>query len=587
MRRSLVLAFSIVALNAGELPNTAPIAVHAASQKAAFERLKADFIEACWKQNPEAAIGAGYYKYADQLPAPDAAERGRGLAFAAEWLKRLGTFDEKHLDVQDRIDLALLRNQLEASRWYATEFKSHEWNPSEYNVAEAFGLILGTGYAPLDARLRTVATRLKQVPAYYAAAKANIHNPTPEHTQLAILQNKGALGVFGEDFRKQVDGSGLSAAEKTELKAAADKAQAAIQDYITFLEATGRALKATGGRSFRIGKQLYEKSFAFSIQADCTGEELYRRALIEKEKLHARMDEMTGKLWPKYFGAEPMPAQRLERIGRMVARLSDKHIAADQFVAEVKRQIPVLERWVTEHKLVDLDPEKPLVVRETPEYMRGVAGASVSAPGPYDPKANTYYNVTPVEGTPAQKESYLREYNDYILQVLNIHEAIPGHYVQLLHANKSPSLVKALFGNGAMIEGWAVYSERMMLESGYGGDSPEMWLMYSKWNLRVVCNTILDYGVHVQGMAEPQAMELLTKEAFQENTEAREKWHRAQVSSVQLSSYFAGFSAIYDLREKMKTRQGGKFDLRGFHEELLSYGSAPVKFIQKLMLDKR
>ena len=298
------------------------------------------------------------------------------------------------------------------------------------------------------------------------------------------------------------------------------------------------------------------------------------------------MDELASGLWPSLFGAEPLPADRLDRIGRVVARLSEHHVAADQFVAEVKRQIPVLERWVTDHKLVELDPAKPLVVRETPEYMRGVAGASISAPGPYDPQANTYYNVTPVEGTPANQESYLREYNDYILQVLNIHEAVPGHYVQLLHANKSPSLVKALFGNGAMVEGWAVYAERMMLESGYGGNTPEMWLMYSKWNLRVVCNTILDYGVHVLGMTEDEVRRLLTKEAFQEAAEADEKWHRAQVTSVQLTSYYAGYSAIRDLREQLKARRKERFDLKAFHEELLGYGSAPVKFLRQLMLDQ-
>ena len=554
--------------------------------KASFSRFKSEFIEAYWKQNPESAVAAGYYKYADRLPIPDVAERRRGLAFAAAWLQKLKAFDEASLDVQDRIDLRLIRNQLESECWDTTVFKAHQWDPSSYNVARTFGLILGTDFAPLESRLRMVAKRLPQVVPYYATAKATLKSPTLEHTQLAILQNKGTLGLFGAGFLKQVDSSTLTDPEKTRLKAEATKAQAAIQDYITHLEGLEKKLQSTGGRSFRIGKNLFEKSFAYSIQADCTAEELYRRALVEKEKLHSRMAAMAVQLWPKYFGTEPMPSGRLDLIGRMVEKLSQKHVTADGFVAEVKRQIPLLDRWVKEHDLVELDPSKPLVVRETPEYMRGVAGASISAPGPYDPKANTYYNVTPLEGTAAQQESYLREYNEYILQVLNIHEAIPGHYVQLLHANKSPSLVKAIFGNGAMVEGWAVYSERMMLESGYGGNTPEMWLMYSKWNLRVVCNAILDYGVHVQGMSEDKAMHLLTREAFQQDSEAREKWHRAQVTSVQLSSYFAGYAAIYDLREQLKVQQGAKFDLKRFHEQFLGYGSAPVKFIRELMAPK-
>ena len=152
----------------------------------------------------------------------------------------------------------------------------------------------------------------------------------------------------------------------------------------------------------------------------------------------------------------------------------------DDFLPEIRRQIPLLQDWVISHKLLTMDPKRPLQVRATPIYQRGVAGASVDAPGPYRPQDRTFYNVTPLDGeTPEQAESSLSEYNHWILQILNIHEAIPGHYAQLVHANKSPSIVKSVFGNGAMVEGWAVYGERMMLESGYGGNTPEMWLMYS------------------------------------------------------------------------------------------------------------
>ncbi len=171
-----------------------------------------------------------------------------------------------------------------------------------------------------------------------------------------------------------------------------------------------------------------------------------------------------------------------------------------------------------------------------------------------------------------------------MLPVLNIHEAIPGHYVQLVYANRSPSLIKSIFGNGAMIEGWAVYSERMMLESGYGEHKPEAWLVYSKWNLRSVCNTILDYGVHVLGMTEAEAIDLLTRQAFQTEAEAADKWRRVKLTSVQLTSYFAGYAAILDLREQLKRERAGAFDLKGFHEQFLSYGSAPVRVIRELML---
>ena len=227
-------------------------------------------------------------------------------------------------------------------------------------------------------------------------------------------------------------------------------------------------------------------------------------------------------------------------------------------------------------------------MRETPLYLRGFAGAGIKAPGPYDPTANTYYNVTPLDGyTPERAESYLREYNDWMLQLLNIHEAIPGHYVQLVHANKSKSLVKTIFGNGAMIEGWAVYGERMMLDAGYGGGTPEMWLIWMKWNLRAVANTIIDYQIQTGDLTRGAGGQLLTREAFQSEAEATDKWRRATLSQVQLASYFSGYSEITALRDEEKARLGETFSLRDFNNKFLSYGSAPVRYIRELMRESR
>ena len=246
-----------------------------------------------------------------------------------------------------------------------------------------------------------------------------------------------------------------------------------------------------------------------------------------------------------------------------------------------------LAAFVNSKKLLYLDPTKPLVVRKTPSYMEGSgAGASISSPGPYDLHGNTYYNVSPLTNYSGdQAESYLREYNHYMLQILNIHEAIPGHYAQLVYANQSPSLIKSILGNGAMIEGWAVYSERMMLEEGYGNNEPELWLMYYKWHLRSVCNTILDYSVHVLDWPEKVAVKFLTDDAFQQPAEASGKWRRVKLTQVQLCSYFTGYSEIYDFREELKVKQGKDFDLKKFHEKFLSYGSAPVPYIRELMLE--
>jgi uncharacterized protein (DUF885 family) len=354
-----------------------------------------------------------------------------------------------------------------------------------------------------------------------------------------------------------------------------------INGFVNFL----KTLKNEHPRPFNIGKELYFKKFEMDIQSKFTAEEIYQRALQRKKELHQKMFASAVSLWPKYFGKERLPSDSLVLIKKMIDKLSVNHTHRDSFQTEIDHQIPKLIEFIKQKDLIYIDPSKPLVVRKEPAYMQGVAGASISSPGPYDKNGNTYYNVgTLANYSAAEAESYLREYNDYILQILNIHEAIPGHYTQLVYSNNSPSLIKSLFGNGAMIEGWAVYTELMMLENGYGNDAPEMWLMYYKWHLRSVCNTILDYSIHVKNMPEKDALHLLVNEAFQQEAEAKGKYKRVSLTQVQLCSYFTGFTEIYDLRASMKKKQGDKFVLKQFHEQFLSYGSAPVKYISESML---
>jgi len=551
-----------------------------------FQAHTAQVLDEMWREFPEYAAYVGNYKYADQLTVPDQARRDRSVAFYDRQLAALGQFDPLMLTPSNRVDLALMKNRFEKSRWSLVTFKDWQWEPSTYNVGGGFDRLVNTDFAPLDARLRMVLARLEKVPAYYAAAKASIEDPTLEHTQLALLQNKGALSVFGPELMKKVEASGLNAAEKALFAKRADAARAAINDYIAYLNALESRLKAGPARSFRIGKALYEQKFAYDIQSGFSAEQLYRRALADKAAMHDAMEKVARELWPKYVGNAPMPADRLAMIRVVTDELGKRHTNREAFVDVIRKQLPQLEAFVREKDLLDQDASRPLHVRETPLYMRGGgAGASVSAPGPFDPTANTYYNVTPLDGMSAEEaESFLREYNDWTLQILNIHEAIPGHYTQLVHANKSKSLVKSLFANGSMIEGWAVFGEKMMLDAGYGDRSPEIRLAWMKWNLRAVMNTILDYEIQTMDLQRDAAITMMMREAFQERTEATEKWRRATYSQVQLASYFNGYAEITALRDEMRAKQGRDFSVKGFNNKFLSYGNAPVKLIRELMI---
>lgn len=568
-------------------PNSTTETAMQNNQNESFATFKSALIEDYWAYYPGRALYEGYYKYDNRLMVPDEGTRNAERDFATDMLARLSEFDAAALDAANASDLAILKNQMAKTLWYNDAFKSGEWDPSRYNVAGAFGLILGTDYKPLDERLQVILRRMENIPAYYEAAKANIKLPTLEHTDLAIQQNKGALGVFETLIPESVAKSTLSGEDKAAIDARLASSLAAINVYIDWLEEKRTDLVDGNARNFRIGAELYEQKFALDIVSSVTARQLYEQALTEKSNLHARMIKLSQDMWPKYFPGTDYPEDELVGVKQMIDHLSARHIDREGFVDEVRRQMPIINQFIIDNDLVEMDSTRPLVVRETPEYQRGIAGASVNSPGPYDATANTYYNVTPLDDyTSEQAESYLREYNHWMLQVLNIHEALPGHYTQLVHANKSPSMVKSLFGNGAMIEGWAVYGELMMLENGYGENEPEMWLMYSKWNLRTVVNTIIDYSIHVLDMSEDEVLDMLINEAFQEQTEATEKWRRATLSQVQLTSYYSGYAGILAFREELKDRMGDNFDLKTFHGKFLSYGSAPVPVIRKMMLEE-
>ncbi len=702
-------------------------------QNALFNSFKEGFLAKYWQLNPGSAAYNGLEEYNKILQVPNEKTFKMKKNFYNRFLSSLKRFKLDELSAANKTDYALIKSTLEASIWYLDNFKAHEWNPSIYNIGGGFDRVLTSQELTNSEKLNDIAHKMINVPDYFEAARKNIHNPTREHTDLAILQTKGMLQVFEKDvqafldkatktdyegvnidkkileknylakfapkeereeedeknkhqaapviaspaviskptqntklnvnnidrerlqsdpeYRQQImdarqqmikergltpSNSNRTAANRKPAKSKRSvmmqqlrknnkanqeklkyrqqnknnrakkataikydtyenkkdivterlkQALASIKAYAEWLESSLRpSLASEKTRNFRIGKDVYEQKFKHDIQSVYTATEIYEKALAEKERIHQKMFEITDQIWSKYMGQQQQPADKLQATKQLINKIAEKHVSRTEFLPAIKKQLPELTAFVQKKNLLTLDLDKPLEVRETPKYMRGVAGASISSPGPYEKKRPTYYNVTPLDHySPEEAESYLREYNYYILQILNIHEAIPGHYAQLVYSNKAPSLIKTIFGNGAMIEGWACYTERMMLEEGYGNNEPEMWLMYYKWNLRIVCNTILDYGIHVKNMSESEVLSLLTDEAFQETTEAKNKWRRATLSQVQLTSYFTGLTEIYEFREQLKKEKGNLFNLKKFHEDFLSYGSAPVKEVKTLM----
>jgi uncharacterized protein (DUF885 family) len=550
------------------------------SANAAFNTFKFRFIEALWKANPGWATENGYHKWDSVLIVPDEAGRRQQKTWAAAYLDSLKQYKLSDLDVANQTDLKLIQNQLESTIWSIDTKREWQWNPANYNVTGGIAYMLSEPYDKLENRLLNICKRLEKVPAYYEAAKAAVQQPVKELKELAIQQNEGGLSALEKDFADSLKAANLSPSQKQTIATAAREAQAAVKSYVAWL----KGVPDEGGRSFRLGKELYDVEFKYDIQSSLTADELHTAAQNRKEYLTGEMEKKANLLWPKYFGNASKPEDRYALIRKVIDTVSAAHVKPEDFRRSIEQQIPKLAAFVRSKNLLYLDPSKPLKVRDEPGYMAGVAGASVSAPGPYDKDGKTYYNVGSLDGwTPERAESYLREYNNYTLQILNMHEGIPGHYAQLVYANKSPDIVKAILGNGSMIEGWAVYSELVMMEAGYD-NSPEMWLMYYKWNLRSVCNTILDISVHTKNMSKEDALDLLVRQAFQQQAEAEGKWRRVSVSHVQLTSYFNGFYEILQLRDAWKKKVGAAYNVKAFNEKFLSYGSVPVKYISEMML---
>lgn len=583
MIKKILIAAAIVFIIAGGCKKDNSIAPQLGKDDASFTIYENNFLDGLWKLDPNRATMAGYHRYDSLLLVPDDKSRDKLLTYAKVQIDSMSRFDVTTLSEANRIDYHMMQNEMQTIEWNIQQLKPYQWDPSTYNITGTFAYILNEPYAPLAKRLRNFYEKMANIPAFYKQAEKDIKNPVSELTELAAGQLGDGLNVFEKDYEDSLKKANIAQSEQKQMTDRAHASADVVKGFAEWL----RALKNDHPRSFRLGKDLYADKFKYELQIESSPQQLYNAAVERKKSIHHEMLQISKKLWPKYFGTKAMPADSLDLIAQVIDTISAKHVQPTEFQSAIENTLPKLTAFVKAKGLLTLDPGKPLIVRKEPGYMAGVAGASFSPPGPYDKNGNSYFNVGSLSGwTPERAESYLREYNNYMLQILCIHEAIPGHFVQQTYASKAPSLVKSVFGNNAMIEGWAVYGEEMMLDNGYGNDEPEMRLIWYKWHLRSVCNAILDYSVHTENMSKQDALKLLTHEAFQQEAEAEGKWHRVTVSSVQLDAYFAGYKEIADLREAYKKKMGDKYTLKDFNEKFLSFGSAPVMYIKEAMMAK-
>src|SRR5438876_2334487 len=552
------------------------------SQDDAFQKIAHDYIEQYLQANPEEATALGDHRFDGQLTDYSPEARAKDLATQKEFRDKLNAIDGSQLTGANNIDFRILKENVDYQIFQAEELKEPDWNPLVYmqSLANSLYLLVARDFAPPEKRIPNLRQRMEKIPRVIEQAKANLHHPPRIHTETAIEQTQGAINLVNEGLAPLLD---QAPQMKKDLAPLQEKTAAALGDYKKWLK---NDLLPRSSGNFRLGAEKYRKKLRFALTSDLPMEEIMKRAKADLQQTQTAIYETALPLYKQYFpnADSTALADKHKVTAAVLEKLAEQHPNDATIVDFAKKVVAEASDFVKQHGLVTV-PEVPLDVIAMPEFKRGVAIAYCDSPGPLEKNGKTFFAVapTPKDWSKERKESFFHEYNNYMIRDLTVHEAMPGHFLQLAHANEfhAPTLVRAIFQSGPFIEGWAVYCEQVMAEQGYGG--PEVKMQQLKMRLRAIANAILDQSIHAGNMTEQQAMDLMTKATFQEQGEATLKWKRARLTSAQLSTYFVGVSEHLDLRAASQKKFGKDFDLKKYNDQVISYGSPPVKYVRELL----
>lgn len=563
----------------------------ASAADADFEALAARYLDELPALSPVSATSLGDHRYDHRLDDVGPQGRREALAFWRRYEAELQGIDRGSLSKANQIDAALLANQIGSSLWSLRELQEWAWNPVQYTQLAGTAIygLMSREFAPLEERLASVAARLEAMPGFLQQVRDSLEPArVPKiHAETALSQTPGLISILDNMVVPELDET------SPELKARLEQAIAGTRESIeVHRQWLAEELVPQAGGEFRIGARKFDRKLAFALDSPLSRAEIRERAEREYRRVRGEMYVVALQV---YRGKYPMvdvpddPSPEFtQAITRAALEEAYRHLPGrDEIVPIAKDYLEQTTEFVREKDLVEV-PDDPLEIKIMPEFQRGVAVAYCDPPGPLDRGQKTFYVVAPLpeEWTAQQVESFLREYNLYSLQDLTIHEAMPGHYLQLALSNRYPSVLRSTLYSGTFVEGWAVYAERMMIDAGYLNSDPLMRLINLKWYLRAVVNAIIDQAIHVDGMTRDEAMHLMVEGAFQEEREAAGKWVRAQLSSTQLSTYFVGYQEHVDLRDAVEDAWGEGYSQRRYHDALLSYGSPPAKYVRAMLLEE-
>lgn len=555
------------------------------------DRLKAffeNYLEEEFRHRPLLATRLGDHRFDDRLDDLSPRARNASVERARTALRDLEQqIDPKKLDRSSQIDFEIFRHHLTRNLWLAENTRVWEEDPRVYNeyISDSIWLLLTQSTVPRAEAIRNCSLRMKRIPAVVDAAMASLEKPPKVYAETAVRQNRGAI-AFYESGVFELAGE---TAQLSELRPVAREIVTKLKEYQKFLEGP-LTERATG--EWRIGKEKFARKLELELDAGLTADQVLAEAETEFARVEREMYVVARQLWSQTFPGKPLPPDdalgRTAAIRLVLAELARDHGKVEDLVQDARASVERLKTFIREKDILRLPEPDRCKVIEMPEFQRGFSFAYLNPAPPLDPKADSVYAVSPPprEWDARKVTSFLEEYNRHMLQLLTIHEAYPGHYVQLEYANRHPSKIRRILDSGVFAEGWAVYTEQMMLDQGYGKGDLALRLHQLKWYLRAVANAILDYKMHCDNMTDDEALKFLTERAFQSEGEALAKVVRAKLSSCQLSTYFVGRTAFYRLRQSVQREMGESFDLGRYHEAVLDHGTLPVKYLPELVPER-
>ncbi len=580
------------------------------------------FLDEFFRLYPVAATAIGNHDHDGEWSESGEAGRRSRLDFIDRWSAELSRLPAGELSPDDRIDRDLLVSELAAYRFDEADLREDAWDPLGYVYMIGGGIfpLLARDFAPLAVRLGSVASRLEGVAGVLAGAQAELGSladrpPSRLHTEVAIKQLPGVASLT-DDAVIQAEAAAADpevAALLPRLRSGAAAATRAIGEFEAFLR--GDLLPRSSGEG-RLGPDLFARKLCHTFRSDMTADQVMARANVEYPAVRAEMIRIAREIWSHWVPGEALPtassagsqeAADQVVVARVTAAIGKDHHPAAELVEYCRESYRGIVEFVRSRGLVTV-PDEPLEIDWTPPFLREFAGAMLDSPGPLDKGQKTFYFVTPPpdDWGPEQIESYLAEENDRQIDLTTIHEGSPGHYLQLVYSNRCPSKVRAVFGSGVFIEGWAVYVTQVMMDAGFKADDPALMLIHWKFYLRAIINAMIDVGIHAGGMTEDDALDLMVRGGFQEESEAHKKWDRARLTSTQLSTYFVGSMGMWDLERERRVHAavaagagpgavpsprvvGGFGPTPGFTykehlESVIAHGSPPMPLIRRILL---